>query len=148
MEYRQIEWGSPAYEAALALRGRVLREPLGLSLTADDVEGEQGEWHFVARDGEAVRACVIGGRKGDRVFKIRQMAVEPDWQGQGVGRQLLIFAEEFLRELGAFTLFLHARKPVIGFYEKLGYEAAGPAFEEVGLVHQRMEKSGVESSGV
>jgi len=35
---------------------------------------------------------------------------------------------------------LHARSPVVEFYQKSGYAIIGESFEEVGIQHFRMQK--------
>ena len=69
------------------------------------------------------------------------MAVPNNMQGKGIGRALMIFAENIARDLGYKTLIMHARKTATGFYEKLGYSISGKEFEEVTLPHYVMEKS-------
>lgn len=52
------------------------------------------------------------------------LAVDPDRQGTGLGRQLMAAAEEWLRGAGAPKVQLMVRgtnRVVLGFYERLGY---------------------------
>jgi N-acetylglutamate synthase-like GNAT family acetyltransferase len=73
-------------------------------------------------------------------IRLRQMAVPNSMQGKGVGRALMIFAENVARDLGYKKLCMHARKTAIGFYEKLGYSISGEEFLEVTIPHYIMEK--------
>lgn len=73
--------------------------------------------------------------------RLRQMAVPNSMQGKGVGRALMIFAENIARDLGYKKLCMHARKTAIGFYQKLGYSISGEEFLEVTIPHYIMEKS-------
>jgi len=41
----------------------------------------------------------------------------------------------------AAELKLHAQMPVVSFYERLGYTAEGPVFDEAGILHRSMKKS-------
>ena len=50
--------------------------------------------------------------------KARQVAVAPHAQGQGVGRALTKFAEDFARQRGFTTITLHARATAVPIYEK------------------------------
>jgi GNAT superfamily N-acetyltransferase len=61
-------------------------------------------------------------------------------QGKGVGRALMIFAENIARDLGYRRLCMHARSTAVGFYQKLGYRTAGNEFTEVTIPHYVMEK--------
>jgi GNAT superfamily N-acetyltransferase len=62
-------------------------------------------------------------------------------QGKGIGRALMIFAENIARDQGYKRLCMHARRSAIGFYEKLGYAVSGDEFVEVTIPHFTMEKS-------
>ena len=142
MQLIEIEYGSTLYEAELALRDEMLRKPLGLKVYAEASEAEVGYRHFAlqAGDGELV-ACLMCVPLGPDSVKIRQMAVREAHQGSGLGRQLMQEVETLLRREGIGHFMLHARHTAVGFYEKLGYKAVGEPFEEVGIPHQRMEKS-------
>jgi GNAT superfamily N-acetyltransferase len=71
---------------------------------------------------------------------MRQLAVREDFLKKGFGRELVSYAESFARERGYGEIALHARETALGFYEKLGYEAEGDSFTEVGLPHLAMRK--------
>lgn len=44
-----IEYGSPEYEAALALRDAVLGKPLGLSFSPEQLKAERHDHHLACR---------------------------------------------------------------------------------------------------
>jgi len=76
----------------------------------------------VERDGQLV-GSVMAGYEGHR-GQINYLAVHPNVQGQGLGRDLMTFAEDRLRALGAPKINLQVRAAnhdVIAFYETLGY---------------------------
>jgi predicted GNAT family N-acyltransferase len=68
------------------------------------------------------------------------MAVPNSMQGKGIGRALMVFAENIARDLGYKRLTMHARKTALGFYQKLGYQVTGDEFLEVTIPHFIMEK--------
>lgn len=70
--------------------------------------------------------------------QIGRMAVLPDLRGRGIGSRLLIELLRFARLQGYPSLFLHAKHNSVEFYRKLGFEAVGEIFEEVGIAHQMM----------
>jgi predicted GNAT family N-acyltransferase len=74
-------------------------------------------------------------------IKMRQVAVRQSTQRQGVGRQLVAFAEQYALENGFCEMLLHARQVAMDFYCKLGYEAVGDEFLEVNIPHYKMRKS-------
>lgn len=141
LEFLEIEWCTPLYQEALDLRHRVLREPLGLKLTAEELDGEYADLHFGLRNGSDQLAAVISAKPlTSSSVKLRQMAVDPDCQGTGVGKQLLQKVEEALKERGYQQFHLHARETAIGFYEKAGYTQVGETFTEISLPHRKMVK--------
>lgn len=142
MKVIEIEWCSPEYQSALELRHEVLRAPLGLKLTAEELDGEHGQLHFGVLDdeGDDLIATLAARPLSTSRVQLRQMSVRPDRQSSGVGRFLIEYCETNLRERGFRAITLQARVTAVPFYEKLGYEAIGEIFEEVTLKHQEMTK--------
>ncbi len=129
------------------LRYRVLREPLGLTYSEEDLIQESEDLHLVALEGQRVIAGLLIRNAGQEVgvWKIRQVAVEPSRQGEGLGRTLMLAVERAAQESSVTSLVLHSREGVCGFYEKLGYRSVGGTFTEVGIPHRRMERSLADS---
>jgi predicted GNAT family N-acyltransferase len=140
LEYLEVEHGSEDYWATVELRRKVLRVPLGLDFTREELAREQSDYHLVCGDDRGIVACLVLTSVGDDVVRIRQVAVTPPRQGQGIGGALTLFAEDFARMKGFKTVILHARAMVTSFYEKLGYERVGEEFEEVTIPHWEMRK--------
>lgn len=145
LKFIEIEWCSPEYQAALELRHRVLRQPLGLKLTAQELDGEHdqrhyGLWDTDELDGGKLVAVVIARPKGADAVELRQMAVDPDRTRQGFGTELLRHVESELTDHGFSEIHLNARETAIGFYETQGYEAIGDPFELISLPHRKMIK--------
>ncbi|MDE3059625.1 MAG: GNAT family N-acetyltransferase [Pseudomonadota bacterium] len=136
-----IPHASPAYEQARLLRERILRLPLGCTLSEKDTEGEEAQIHIAAMDdASAVIGTLLLKPLPNAVVKFRQMAVDSAMQRAGLGRKLVAFAEQTARERGFAFVELNARMYAAGFYEKLGYAAEGEPFTEVALPHIRMTK--------
>ncbi|MBI3061390.1 MAG: GNAT family N-acetyltransferase [Deltaproteobacteria bacterium] len=93
--------------------------------------------HFLATvRGRAVgtaRLVVKNGRA-----KIGRMAVLKSYRGKGVGKALLKRAVESARKKKVKMIYLHAQVPVIGFYEKMGFQCVGRLFMEAGIPHRKM----------
>jgi len=141
LTFREIAFGSDEYRLELSLRDAVLRRPLGLSLDAEDLGGEESQTHFGLFDEETgLAACAIAVRLSASEARIRQMAVLPAHQGRGMGRRLLSEVERRLRRSGFARLVLNARASAVGFYEKLGYRVAGDEFVSHTLAHFEMVK--------
>lgn len=144
MDIHIIWHGSRAYDELVHLRHKLLREPLGLSFSEQDLDAEYEETILAITREEIWIACLhLKPTDGDAI-KLRQMCVHPDFQGQGLGESLVNAAEEVTGELGFSEIVLHARETAVGFYEKCGFAIDGEPFEEVGLPHRLMRKSLVE----
>ena len=142
MRVEQIEYNSEAYREALSLRFRVLRKPLGLTYSAEQLAADARDTHIVAiaDEGKIVGNLILTSVEPG-VMQMRQVAVDMDYQGRGVGSALVRFAEATARQQGIHTLMLHGRVAVQPFYERLGYAAYGEPFEEVTLPHIEMRKT-------
>lgn len=140
MALRIIDHGSEEYRRMVDLRREVLRKPLGLEFTPEELEAEREDVLVGAFDEERILACCLLKAVDGRTCKLRQMAVHGSQQGKGVGASLLHFAENVARDRGFATMVMNARKTAVGFYEKLGYTASGEEFSEVTIPHFRMEK--------
>ncbi|MBC6906518.1 N-acetyltransferase [Saccharophagus sp. K07] len=140
MTLKQIQFGSREYHDCLTLRSHVLREPLGLVLSPEDLAGEDQQYHFAAFADGALIGCVICKPIAPDRIKLRQMAVTEQMRGQGIGRALVLFAEQTVAALGFHSIELSARLPAAGFYQALGYQAKGSAFLELGVPHIKMQK--------
>jgi GNAT superfamily N-acetyltransferase len=136
-----IERSDPLYTAARRLRWEVLRRPLGMPPGSEENPREAACRHLVAVEGGSVIACLIFDPCEPEAGRLMQMAVDPTWQRQGVGRRLVQALEQAAREEGRCRIWLHARESALVFYERLGYRAVGPVFTEVGLRHRRLEKT-------
>ncbi len=147
MIFREIAYGSADFRRECILRDEILRKPLGLSLADDDLEAEQNQLHFGLFDAEGeLVGCVVvlprsSGPVTPREARLRQMAVALRFQRQGHGRRIIEEVERALAASGFTQLVLHARKPVVPFYEKLGYRVVSEEFIEVTIPHLRMEKT-------
>jgi predicted N-acetyltransferase YhbS len=135
-----VPFGSELYRQTLAFRDKHLRRPLGLAQSDADLAGEDAQIHIAWVMHGQVEGTVVLKPARDGVVKLRQMAVGPALQGQGIGCRLVRFAEAAARERGFARVEMHARVTARPFYERLGYEAFGPEFEEVTVPHIAMAR--------
>lgn len=140
MALKIIDHGSNEYRLMVKLRDDILRKPLGLGFTDEELEGEKENMLIGAFEEDDLLGCCMLVEENPKAVRLRQMAVLNDLQGKGIGRALMSFAENLARDRGYRTLSMHARKHAIGFYEKMGYVAVGDEFVEVTIPHFVMEK--------
>jgi predicted N-acetyltransferase YhbS len=140
MALKQIDYGTPEYETMLRLRYDLLRKPLGLSFDPKELEKEKDDVLIGAFEDEKMLGCCLLTRVDSKTLRLRQMAVYNNLQGKGIGRALMIFAENIARDMGYEILMMHARVTAIGFYEKLGYVKKDGQFIEITIPHVIMEK--------
>ncbi|MBN9501019.1 MAG: hypothetical protein BGO01_05205 [Armatimonadetes bacterium 55-13] len=140
MEVREIGHDSCEYLVALELRRQILRRPLGLDFTADQITAEAADFHIAAMEGIELVGCLVLSPQDETTIKMRQVAVTPDRQGQGIGARMVIYSEEFARAKGFKVMTLNARDTAVHFYLRLGYEVVGEPFEEVTIPHRKMQK--------
>jgi GNAT superfamily N-acetyltransferase len=140
MALKIIDHGSREYQQMVQLRNDILRKPLKLSLTPEELEKEKEEILIGAFEEEKMLGCCMLITVNPTTVRLRQMAVLNNLQGKGIGRALMQFAENIARDRGYKKIIMHARKSAAGFYEKLGYQICSPEFEEVTLPHYEMEK--------
>jgi N-acetylglutamate synthase-like GNAT family acetyltransferase len=135
VEITEVLFGSELYEQSKQFRDHVLRRPIGLTLSAQDIAGEERQIHIVAINAEdrEIVGCVLLKPLTSDLIKLRQMAVGPQAQGAGLGRKLVRFAETLAQARGFKEIELNARVSAQVFYEKLGYEVCGEPFVEVTL---------------
>lgn len=124
----------------LKLREEILRKPLGLQFSDDDLQKEKDHMHMAAYEDERMLGCCMLVEEDPETVRLRQMAVVNDVQGKGIGRALMQFAENLARDRGYKKITMHARKNAIGFYEKMGYKKKGEEFKEITIPHFVMEK--------
>ena len=137
---KTVAYGSPAYEKTVALRDEILRKPLGMKFTAEQLAAEIHQVHIAAFDeNENVVGCCVLRLNNDKT-KMRQVAVAANLQRTGIGKALCLYCEAFAKSQNHRLIYCHARTHAAAFYEKLGYKIAGEPFTEVGIKHYRMEK--------
>ncbi len=140
MALKQIDHGTPEYLQMIKLREEILRRPLGLQFDPAELANEKGDILLGAFDEDKLLACCLLTKVDARTVKLRQMAVQNNLQGKGIGASIMNFAEIIARDKGYKNMTMHARNTAIGFYEKFGFRVFGEEFTEVNLPHHAMEK--------
>lgn len=139
--FHEVMLGTPEYQGAIRLREAILREPLGLVLSAEEMANEPKCRHFVGLAGTEVVATLLLKPLDAETVKMRQVAVAPAWQRSGVGARLVQFGENAARENGFRKIVAHARETAVLFYQRLGYAVEGEVFIENTIPHRLVRKT-------
>ncbi len=138
----EVDFASPAYDECVRLRDQILRQPLGLQFTSQQLQAEYQSIHLACYDQEArLQGCLVLVPLDKGRIKMRQVAVDEAHQKKGIGTALVKASEAWAQRHGYKIMELHARKTAIPFYDRLGYSKVGKAFVEVTLPHRKMEKN-------
>jgi predicted GNAT family N-acyltransferase len=140
MNFEKIVFQSTSYFQALALRDDILRAPLGLFFTPEDIQMEKDHHHFGLFTGEALYATAQLVEIENNAYKMRQVAVNSALQGLGLGTLLVNKIEQWAIKQHAVKIALHARETAVPFYLKHHYQIFGERFQEVGIPHFKMVK--------
>lgn len=110
------------WDTYYALRYQILRAPWKQAPGSEKTPDENRHQHFAYFDENnqiigVLRLDCTTDHKG----QIRFMAIALPAQNQGIGRALMLHAEERAKKMDLSQILLHARESALGFYEKLGY---------------------------
>lgn len=126
----QIEMRSISAEETLDLRHRVMWPDLPRE--AVRVPGDDTALHFGAFSDGALLGVGSFFADGPR-YRLRKLAVDRQAQERGIATQLLAFAMDNLRGLGAKEIWCDARVSATGFYERNGFALEETVFQKQGL---------------
>lgn len=129
------------YAPCIALRRAVFMGEQGISEAEEMDDLDDSAVHLLARvDGRPVGTAriLLTGTTG----KIGRICVLADQRGTGLGAKLVIAAIDHLRMNPTITsVKLSAQDHALGFYEKLGFVAQGPFYDDAGIPHKDMVRA-------
>jgi ribosomal protein S18 acetylase RimI-like enzyme len=141
MKCQEVQYATDEYRQTVVLRDQVLRQPLGMKTSDDDLAADRACLHFGCWDSDRLAACLVLQPLGKAIIRMRQVAVDTDYQRQGIGTLLVSFAESQALDRGFREVVMHARDTAVEFYQRLGYTTAGDPFLELAIEHFLMKKS-------
>lgn len=128
-------WSSDGVELR-RLRTEVFVIEQGVPPELEPDAADASALHVLARlpDGSAAATgrLTVDGRIG-------RMAVRRDLRGRGIGDAVLRTLLELARGRGLTQVSLAAQIGAIGFYERHGFIADGPQFDDAGILHRGMQ---------
>lgn len=135
-----VKHNSPEYWESIDLREKVLRIPLGLKFSKEELAAEDKEIHCCAFVDGKIQASLSLVILNDERIKVRQVCTSSELQGSGIGKKLAQFSESWAKENGYKIFECNARSVAVKFYEKMDYKIVSDKFTEVGIDHFKMEK--------
>ncbi len=134
--------GADDLDECFALRRAVFMVEQGVS-EAEEFDGEDhnpDKAHLIARLGEKpLGTARLWFKPG--LLKIQRVCVSPEARGLRVGVALMEKAIEVAAETdGISQASLDSQTYAIGFYERLGFVAEGPEFDDAGIPHRFMTR--------
>lgn len=142
-KFIDIDFGSSRYDELVQLRYKILLEPLGLKFLDSFRDKEVGFLHIGCV--EELDDKLVGGLVlapvNDEDVRMMQVAVDTRYQGEGIGRDLVKYAEKRAKQSGFSKIIMHAMLSVVNFYERIGYTQEGDIFEENGITFAKMVKN-------
>lgn len=91
-------------------------------------------------EGKVVGTLLLS-KRSKTVAQFKQVAIDDQYQGFGIGKQLLEFAEKMADLMGFQTIFLTGRKQAWGFYDHFGYQSISCAYLDGQVILKKFEKS-------
>ncbi len=125
---------------ARAIRLAVFCDEQGYSPQMEFDAADRTALHFVVYDGAQAVATGRVIREDDATYYLGRIAVGKAYRGCGLGRLLVEAMAEEARRRGAQLLKLGAQTRARGFYEKLGFRAAGEEYPDGHVPHVPMER--------
>lgn len=133
-QIEKVDLSSNYYNQSLILREKILRKPLGLVISQEQIENEKkvNYFHFTAKlHNKVISALTM--RINSNNIQTCQIATDIDFRGQGIGKKLLEFGEQYVSSLierDEFIVF--SRIDSLLFYEKCNYQYKN---DEIYLIH-------------
>jgi len=105
---------------------------------------------YLNEEGE-IEGCVLLSKKDNRLY-LGMFSVAPSAQGKGIGKKLLIAADNYAKEQSCSSIFMTVitvRKELIAWYERYGYQKTAtvlpfPVDERFGIPTQPLEMAVLE----
>jgi len=124
-------YGAADLEQIQALRYEVLRKPLGLPVSTALFEGDNvaSTVHLLAFGCEGLVGCatLLTDLLKPQI-QLRGMAVRPELQGKGIGKQIVDLSKRLAKEK-VCSLWCNARESAVDFYTKQGWTIQSDFFD-------------------
>ncbi|MBO0451304.1 MULTISPECIES: GNAT family N-acetyltransferase [Enterococcus] len=132
------------YCEALTLRNKELKASSGKAFLLKAPQEERKDIHLIIKQEAHVVGTLLLHPISAKCVQIKQVAIDSRYQGAGLGKNLLIYAEQVARNFGFCFVFLTGRQQAWRFYEKLHYRSISDDYQEGQLI-MRIYKKDIRS---
>jgi predicted GNAT family N-acyltransferase len=131
---------APDRNACFAIRRAVFIDEQAIPEAEEWDAHDQTCIHYLMRDDDTpagtARLIALGA-----TAKIGRVAILPAYRGKGFGHGIMRHILKDARAMGFAQAELDAQITALPFYEKLGFQAQGPLFDDgSGLMHRNMHR--------
>lgn len=116
----------------------VIEQGIAEELVFEEIE-DSDEINIVVKNEKTVIGTARVVFPADNTAKIERMAVLKSFRGRGIGKGIISFLNEELKQRKITHIVLHAQYRVFDFYKTCGFHESGLSFEEAGIRHIKME---------
>lgn len=123
-QIEKVDLSSNYYNQSLILREKILRKPLGFVISQEQIENERktNYFHFISKFEEKV-VSALTMRINQNNIQTCQIATDIDFRGQGIGKKLIEYGEQYVSSLIVKEEFIvFSRLDSLRFYEKCNYQ--------------------------
>ncbi|PHM33483.1 GNAT family N-acetyltransferase [Xenorhabdus innexi] len=122
-------------QQAFNIRQQVFTDEQGFAADIDIDEYDDIALHVVVSDSEKPVAVLRAVPEHNNMLKVGRVAVLKAYRGQGIGRLVMEYIEDYARKNGVATIGLSSQCHAQPFYEGLGYQTKGEIYMEDGAEH-------------
>ncbi len=95
----------------------------GVDLDKEFSDDKDDSLYVLTLDGnKPVSTLRIHILEDEKACKIERVATIKSYRGKGYGREAILEAEKWIKEMGYNKIYINSREEALGFYKKLGYE--------------------------
>jgi predicted GNAT family N-acyltransferase len=131
-----VDRASPSeLDTVRAIRHTVFVEEQAVPVEVEMDGMDEAAEHFLARLG-SLPVATARARRTSKGWKLERVAVLGAQRGLGVG--LALVGHVLTLAPPGSLVYVHAQVSALGFWQRAGFVAEGPPFEEGGIVHRWM----------
>jgi predicted GNAT family N-acyltransferase len=128
------------YKGAFEVRRQVFVDEQGISEDLVFDGHDEEALQMVVKDGERVIGTARVQFLAANQAKLERMALLKPFQNKGIGKRMVSFLNEELKNRQVEQVVLHAQYKVVAFYKSCGFKETGSPFWEASFKHIRMQQ--------